>query len=52
MCVIFETKNFTEEQKKKYIKSEGEISRKHTDNFEFKYARNDIIEKVIKIVLE
>ena len=48
MCGIFETKDLTKEQKNKYIKNEGEISRKPRDNYKFKYARSDIMEKVIK----
>ena len=48
MCGIFETKDLTKGQENKYIKSEGEISRKPTDNFKFKYTRRDIMEKVIK----
>ena len=48
MCGIFETKGLTKEQKNKYVKSEGEISRKPTDNFKFKYATSDILEKVIQ----
>ena len=48
MCGIFETKDLTKEQKNKYIKNEGEISRKPIDNYKFKYARSDIMEKVIK----
>ena len=48
VCGIFETKNFTEEQKRKYIKTEREISKILTDNSKFKYARSDLIEKIIK----
>ena len=46
--MTLERKDLTKEQENKYIKSEGEISRKPTDNFKFKYARSDIMEKVIK----
>ena len=46
--MTLERKDLTKEQENKYIKSEGEISRKSTDNFKFKYARSDIMEKVIK----
>ena len=48
VCCIFETKNFTEEQKRKYIRTEREISKILTDNSKFKYARSDLIEKTIK----
>ena len=45
ICGIFETKNFTEEQKRKYISTEREISKILTDDSKFKYARSDLIEK-------
>ena len=48
MYGTFETRNLTKEQKNKYIRSEGEIRKKSTDNFKFKYARSDIMEKIIK----
>ena len=48
VCGIFETKNFTEEQKRKYIRTERETSKILTDNSKFKYARNDLMEKIIK----
>ena len=48
VCGIFETKNFTEEQKRKYIRTEREISKILTDNSKFKYARSDLMEKIIK----
>ena len=44
---IFETKKLTEEQKIKYIRSKFEIIKKFGDK-KSNYARNDIIEKVIK----
>ena len=47
-CGIFEDKNFAEEQKRKYIRSEREISKMFTDNSEFKYASSDLMEKIIK----
>ena len=43
VCDIFETKNLTKEQKTK-----REIRKIPTDDSEFKYARSDIIEKIIK----
>ena len=49
MCGIFETSDLMKEQKKKYIRSAKEISKKlENDSHNCKYARNDIIEKVIK----
>ena len=47
VCCIFETKNFTEEQKRKYIRTKREISKILTDNSKFKYARSDLMEKTI-----
>ena len=49
MCGIFETSDLMKEQKKKYIRSAKEISKKlENDSHNCKYARNDTIEKVIK----
>ena len=48
ICGIFETKNFTEEQKKKYIRTEREITKKPVDDSKYKYARSDLMEKMIK----
>ena len=48
VCGISETKNFTEEQKINYIRTEREISKIPTDDPKFKYARSDLIEKIIK----
>ena len=48
MCGIFGTKNLTREQKTKYIRSEYQISKIIIDNKKNKYARNDIMEKIIK----
>ena len=48
ICGIFETKNPTEEQKKKYIKTESEITKKPADDSKYKYARRDTMEKIIK----
>ena len=48
VCGIFETKNFTEEQKRKYIRTECEISKILTDDSKFKYACSDLMEKIIK----
>ena len=41
VCCIFETKIFTEEQKRKYIRTEREMSKILADNSKFKYARKN-----------
>ena len=43
-----ETKDFTEEPKRKYIRTERKISKIFTDNSKFKYPRSDLMEKIIK----
>ena len=48
ICGIFETKNPPEEQKKKYIRTETEITKKPADDSKYKYARCDLMEKIIK----
>ena len=48
VCGIFKTKNFTEEQKRKYIRTEQEITKKAADYSKYNYARSDLIEKIIK----
>ena len=48
ICGIFKTKDFTEEQKRKYVRTEREISKILTDNSKFKYVRSDFMEKLIK----
>ena len=48
MCGISETKELAEKQKQKYIKSEHQITKKPTDNHKCKYARSDIVERIIK----
>ena len=45
ICGIFETKNPIKEQKKKYIRTESEITKKPTDDSIYKYARKDLMEK-------
>ena len=47
ICGMHETDNLTKEQKRKYIRSEFEIIKDFGDK-KCKYARNDIMEKVIK----
>ena len=47
ICGIFETKSPTEEQNKKYIRTESEVTRKPADDSKYKYARSDIMEKMI-----
>ena len=43
---IYETKNLTKEQKRKYIKTKKEICSSLENDY--KYVRSDIIEKIIK----
>ena len=45
ICGIFVTKNPTEEQNKKYIRTENEITKKATRDSKYKYARSDLMEK-------
>ena len=45
---IFETKNPTKEQKKKHIRTESKITKKSADDCKYKYARSDLMEKIIK----
>ena len=45
---IYETKDFTKKQKRKYIRAEQEISQKPIDDFKIKYVRSDLMEKIIK----
>ena len=42
---IYETKDPTEEQKRKCIRTEQEISKEPIDDFKIKYVRSDLIEK-------
>ena len=46
---IFETKNPINEQKKKHIRTESEITKKPLDDSIYKYVRGDLMEKIIKI---
>ena len=48
MCDVFETKNPTEEQKKKYIRTEREITKKPADDSKYKYARSNLMKNIIK----
>ena len=51
ICGIFETNDLTKAQKKKYIKSKNEIdNRLKNGRPNYKYARSDIMEKIIKTV--
>ena len=45
---IYETKNLTEVQVRKYKRSQKEISKEPTDDSKFKYARSDLMEIIIK----
>ena len=46
--VFFETRSPLKEQKKKYIRTESEITKKPADDSENKYVRSDLMEKIIK----
>ena len=49
MYGIFETKNISKEQKKKYIKTKNEINNKlKNDHYNYKYVKSDLMEKVTK----
>ena len=52
VCGISETKNFTEEQKRKYIRTEREMSKILTDDSKFNYAHSDLLEKKKRILEE
>ena len=45
ICGIFETKKPTEKQKRKYVRTESEITKKPADDSKYKYARKDLMEK-------
>ena len=45
---IYETKYFTKKQKRKYTRTEQEISKKPTDDSKIKYVRSNLVEKIIK----
>ena len=47
LCGIFETKNFTEDQNKQYVRSKNEIN-KNLKNSLYKYSRSDMTEQIIK----
>ena len=48
ICGIFETKNPTEEQKKKHIKSGNDTTKKPADDSKCNYARSDLMEEISK----
>ena len=48
ICDIFETKSPIKEQKKKYIRTESEITKKPADDSKYKYPHSDLMEKIIK----
>ena len=48
ICGIFETKNITRKQIRKYKSSQKEIDRESNFSFKSKYARNDLMEKITK----
>ena len=48
ICGRFDTKNLSEKQKMKYIRSEYQITKKIKDTDLYKYAKNKLMEKIIK----
>ena len=45
---MYETKYPMEEQKRKYIRNEEELTKQDTNDSKIKYVRSDLMEKVIK----
>ena len=45
---MYETKYSTEEQKRKYIRREEELTTQYTDDSKIKYAHCDLKQKIIK----
>ena len=45
---IYETKYLEEEQKRKYIRTEEELTKQDTDDSKTKYTRSDLMKKIIK----
>ena len=45
---MYGTKYPTEEQKRKYIRTEEELTKQDTDDSKIKYVRSDLMEKIIK----
>ena len=45
---MYETKCLTEEQKRKYMRTEEELTKKDTYDSKIKYVHNDLMEKIIK----
>ena len=48
ICGIYESKDLTDKQKKKYIRSEYKITKESTDDHKNKYARSDIMKRITK----
>ena len=48
ICGRFGTKDLTEKQKVKYIRSEYQITKSFKDSDLYKYAKNKLMEKIIK----
>ena len=48
ICGRFGTKDLTEKQKMKYIRSEYQVTKKFKDSDLYKYAKNKLMEKIIK----
>ena len=45
---MYETKYPTEEQKRKYIRTEEELTKQDTDDSKIKYVQSDLMGKIIK----
>ena len=45
---MYETKYPTEEQKRKYLRTEEELTKQDTDDSKIKYVRSDLMEKITK----
>ena len=45
---MYETKYPREEQKRKYIRTEEELTKQDADDSKIKYVHNDLMEKIIK----
>ena len=48
ICGRFGTKDLTEKQNMKYMRSEYQITKNFKDNDLYKYAKNTLVEKIIK----
>ena len=48
MCGIFNIKDVTKKQKRKYVRSKYQITKSPEDDNRYKYVKNDVAEKIIK----